>query len=84
MADNPNRGPFYEAPHSSEIIQRIEALEAGGGGGGVATLHGNGVPTDGVTGVGDESLQYMDDDTGVLYLNQGTLAVPEWHGVLNT
>lgn len=48
-----------------------------------AIIHGNGEPIDGTAGVDDPRRVYIDDDTGVLYLNQGSLNNPKWRGVLN-
>lgn len=47
-------------------------------------IHGDGPPTQGVTGAGqaDKGWHYIDDLTGVHYENHGTLAVPDWHGVI--
>lgn len=49
-------------------------------------LRGAGVPVDGVTGANVSAVGtgYVDTNTGINYLNYGTLAAPVWHGVLTT
>jgi hypothetical protein len=51
---------------------------------GMSALLGAGAPVDGVTGAGvtDKGVFYRDTVTGFYYENLGTLAVPEWHGVI--
>lgn len=88
MSHTPNRGPFYKSPSAAQVIAAyqamVDAIEAAGeASAALLPLHGNGAPTDGVTGVNLSSRMYVDDDTGIMYLNQGSLAVPEWHGVIN-
>jgi hypothetical protein len=54
---------------------------------GLTWLQGAGAPTDGVAGTGagvaPKGSKYTDSATGIEYINQGTQASPEWHGVLN-
>lgn len=47
----------------------------------MAMLTGSGAPVDGVTGanVAPKGTFYQNTDNGQYYVNQGTLAVPEWH-----
>lgn len=55
--------------------------------GGVAAppLTGAGAPTDGIAGTGagtsEKGSKYVDTATGYEYINLGTKASPEWHGV---
>lgn len=50
------------------------------------SISGSGAPVDGTTGAGqvDKGWLYVDEDTGVQYVNYGSRAVPEWHGVITT
>lgn len=50
----------------------------------VRAIRGAGAPVDGVTGknVVDRGWHYVDTLTGYTYLNYGTKAAPEWHGVI--
>jgi hypothetical protein len=49
-------------------------------------LQGAGPPTDGVTGVGvvGPGELYFDTTNKVMYLNTGTLAVPAYHGLMES
>lgn len=52
------------------------------------SFRGTGAPVDGAAGTGvgfaDKGWEYVDEATGFKYVNYGTRALPEWHGVLTT
>lgn len=63
-------------------IEFSTAPVAGGGAATIYKLSGAGAPVNGVTGVGvvGPGEIYFDSTNKVPYINQGSLAVPEYHG----
>lgn len=70
------------------MFRRFGGSSGGGGGAGLPAplswLSGAGAPTNGVTGAGTAEIgsRYTDTTTGYDYINLGTKAVPDWHGVV--
>ncbi len=83
---NPNRGPFYHSPTSAEILAAYQAMSDAITSG--QALHGDGPPTDGVTGLGETSKSYQNDspaaDEAVMYVNTDPTTpstAPVWRGL---
>lgn len=73
---------FYHSPTAAQLLEAQQEF-----------LHGDGPPTDGVTGLGETKKVYQNDSAdqnageAVLYVNidpTSPSAAPVWRGVMNT